>query len=74
MDLVLRDFDGDAWVYIGNGMYVQPHEIQKGRSYVLSNSDTRETIEKDFGPVTVEWSEDENPAVHVAPKSFRVTP
>lgn len=56
-DLVLRDKDGDAWVYVGNGRYEMCSLVQGGGEW--STPWTRDAIEAAYGPVIVEFSEEE---------------
>lgn len=56
MKLVVRDRDGDAWVYIGEGRWVQPEEIQKGRKYMERWAIPLEEVERLYGPLVTEWA------------------
>lgn len=51
LDLVLRDCDGDAWVYVGGGKYAGATDVQDGHDY--AGEFTREEIEDATGGATV---------------------
>jgi hypothetical protein len=59
MILVVRDSDGDAWVYIGKGRWVQPAEIQRGEKYVEQWAIDGDDLEASYGPLVTEWAASE---------------
>lgn len=54
VDLVLRDSEGDAWVYIGGDAYALATDVQRGEKYAERYSMTREQIESSAGAVVTE--------------------
>lgn len=59
IDLVLRDRDGDVWMYIGRGAYACAKDmLDVDAEYAARHSYPREQIEEQYGPVAVEFREE----------------